>query len=145
MKTGSSEILSDINITPLTDIFLVLLIIMMVVAPLLEYKGLSAALVAPGPSQASDDDKTLIVKVAADGALTLGPDSVASDQLVTALREQAPAHDNAILIDIHPDATLQHLATVMDAAQVAGIAKVSISQEEAAPLDVSTTTVTTPK
>lgn len=145
MKTGGNEILGDINITPLTDIFLVLLIIMMVVAPLLEYKGLSAGLVAPGPSQASNDDKTLVVKVAADGALTLGPDSVASDELVTSLREQAPAHDNAIIIDIHPDATLQHLATVMDAAQVAGIAKVSISQEETAAPTAGAATTTTPK
>jgi biopolymer transport protein ExbD len=36
MKTGGKQVFNDINITPLTDIFLVLLIIMMVVAPMMQ-------------------------------------------------------------------------------------------------------------
>ena len=41
MSSRSRDTFNDINITPLTDIFLVLLIIMMVIAPLLDQQGLN--------------------------------------------------------------------------------------------------------
>ena len=63
----SRDTFSDINITPLTDIFLVLLIIMMVIAPLLDQQGLN--LTVPenvAQEQASKDTKILTVTVSAD-------------------------------------------------------------------------------
>ena len=48
---------NEINITPLTDIFLVLLIIMMVIAPLLDQQGLN--LTVPENVQAENQAKTL--------------------------------------------------------------------------------------
>ena len=61
------ETFNEINITPLTDIFLVLLIIMMVIAPLLDQQGLN--LTVPenvAEEQVQKDTKILTVSVSAD-------------------------------------------------------------------------------
>ena len=58
---------NEINITPLTDIFLVLLIIMMVIAPLLDQQGLN--LTVPenvAQEQVKQDSKILTVNVSSD-------------------------------------------------------------------------------
>ena len=58
---------NDINITPLTDIFLVLLILMMVIAPILDQQGLSLAVPEyVEENQQNKDAKILTVQVTED-------------------------------------------------------------------------------
>ena len=57
------KVFSDINITPLTDIFLVLLIIMMVIAPMLDQQGLSLTVPENIESTEIKEHKTVNVMI----------------------------------------------------------------------------------
>ena len=74
---------NDINITPLTDIFLVLLILMMVIAPILDQQGLSLA-VPEYVEEANDnkDAKILTVQVTEDNRYIINDAEVSVDNLL---------------------------------------------------------------
>ena len=78
---------SDINVTPLVDVVLVLLIIFMVVTPMLQ-KGVPVNLpVTADPDKTPDTEKQLQISVKADGSVYLGPNVVRKDQVEAALKE----------------------------------------------------------
>jgi biopolymer transport protein ExbD/biopolymer transport protein TolR len=136
MKSGRQEVFSEINITPLTDIFLVLLIIMMVVAPLLEYRQLDMAVASPEAAVEPDpkeESKVVHLVIAADGAYTVGANSVSSLGLVDAIRDEAIEKPEGIVIETHPDAAFEHMARAMDAAEVAGIIHVTTAETDLTP------------
>ena len=83
---GSHTTLSEINVTPLVDVMLVLLIIFMVVAPKLE-KGVSVKLptLPANEMQAISIDEDLIVAIEADGSVHVGDLKVPTDKLATVL------------------------------------------------------------
>jgi len=129
MKSGNQKIIAEINITPLTDIFLVLLIIMMVVTPLLDFTGLSTALgSSDAPAAAPSDDKALTVEITVDGPYRVGGQEVAPDALAEKLKAEAPAHKAGLLLEVDPTAPLDRLTRVMDVCQSAGISNLSITE-----------------
>jgi biopolymer transport protein TolR len=86
MMTGStSKVRSDINITPLVDVVLVLLIIFMVVTPVLRV-GYEAA-VPPKSLGGSPPAPQLVVRLAEDGHMFINSEPVAADAFATRLRE----------------------------------------------------------
>ena len=83
-KAGPS---ADINVVPLIDVVLVLLIIFMVVTPMLQ-KGVPVNLpVTEDPEKTPDTEKQLQISVKADGSVYLGPNVVRKDQVETSLKE----------------------------------------------------------
>ena len=78
---------ADINVTPLVDVCLVLLIIFMVVTPMLQ-KGVPINLpVTEDPEKTPDTEKQLQISVKSDGAVYLGPTVVRKDQVDSELKE----------------------------------------------------------
>jgi biopolymer transport protein TolR len=76
---------SEINVTPLVDVCLVLLIIFMVVTPMLQ-KGVPVNLpVTSDPEKTPDTEKQLQISVRADGSVYLGPTVVRKDQVQSEL------------------------------------------------------------
>ena len=81
------EIKGDINVTPLVDVCLVLLIIFMVVTPMLQ-KGVPVNLpVAEDPEKTPDTEKQLIISVKADGSVYLGSTVVMKQQVQSELEQ----------------------------------------------------------
>src|SRR6476619_516818 len=82
-RNEGANVSSDINVTPMVDVMLVLLIVFMVITPMLQH-GVSVDL-APvnNPEQMPDADKedALIVAVMRDGKVFFGNDQIAVDQL----------------------------------------------------------------
>jgi len=120
---------NEINITPLTDIFLVLLIIMMVVAPLLDQQGLN--LVVPDNVEAekiNKETKILNVVVTNDDEVYIQDELVSPDQLQTVISEQLKQYPDGIMIQTEDDATHGMVTKVMDNARNAGVVNISITE-----------------
>src|SRR3954453_6512751 len=78
---------TDIHVTPLVDVCLVLLIIFMVVTPMLQ-KGVPINLpVTEEPEKTPDTEKQLQISVRADGSVFLGSLVVREDQVESQLKE----------------------------------------------------------
>lgn len=87
MKTGSKQVFNEINITPLTDIFLVLLIIMMVVAPMMQQtrKDIKPPSLQSG---ASVEQNKLTVEIASDGQIYVQGKPTNTEQLTETLKTE---------------------------------------------------------
>jgi biopolymer transport protein ExbD len=80
-KFGKTPLNSEINVTPLVDVCLVLLIIFMVVTPMLQ-KGVSINLpITEDPEKTPDTDKQLQISVKSDGTVYLGSTVVRKEQV----------------------------------------------------------------
>lgn len=130
---GTTGLRSDINITPLVDVMLVLLVILMVVTPLL-HQELPIELPASRSSQEVTDPGHLHLVAAADGSLLLNDESIARDQLDTALRAIFEKHHDRTIF-LQADRSLPYAAVVdlMDACREAGIDRIGVVTRKAAP------------
>ena len=89
IKSGKNAMFTEINITPLTDIFLVLLIIMMVVAP--TFQSISNNVTIPEINNgAAIEEKNATVSVTKDGKIFLNDNYVSADNLAVELEKIKP-------------------------------------------------------
>ncbi|WP_428391383.1 protein TolR [Lichenicoccus sp.] len=97
--------MSEINVTPMVDVMLVLLIIFMVTAPLMT-SGVNVDLPKTAAQQLNADTKPITVSIRADGSLYLGDEAVSVDQLVSRLQDLSkndPGHRIFVRGDAHID------------------------------------------
>jgi biopolymer transport protein ExbD len=119
--SDSDEVMNEINMTPLVDVMLVLLIIFIITIPVVQH-----AVKVELPRAMSTKDKTppenLQLAVDAQGQFFLGKQSVAPDALEDALRIHA-GKDPQPQLYIRGDKKVpyQHVAQAMTAAQRAGL------------------------
>jgi biopolymer transport protein TolR len=113
---------SDINVTPLVDVMLVLLIIMMIVAPLLQ-KGVDVRL--PTAANTSDKPETqdqTVVAVAADKRLFVNAVQVRESELTQRVQELLENKtEKVVLIKGDTDAPYSAIMDAMDQLRQAGI------------------------
>ena len=130
MSSKSRDTFNDINITPLTDIFLVLLIIMMVIAPLLDQQGLN--LTVPemvDQEQIKDNDaKILTVTVTAEDRYYINGEEVVTNDLAKTLKTLVKDYPDGMMIESDGDSTHGAVVKLMDEARNAGVKNISISQ-----------------
>lgn len=122
---------TEINITPLTDIFLVLLIIMMVIAPMLDTQGLKLAVPTVGQSSAvQQEPKVLMLSIGKDGAFQLNQQPVSAAGLQGAITRLKGQYPEGLVIQPHPDAPYGQTVVAMDAARSAGVTKMAVSEDQ---------------
>lgn len=129
MSTKKRKVFSDINITPLTDIFLVLLIIMMVVAPLLDQQGLN--LVVPDKVEAEQmqtESKILGVIVDNNDNYFINDEFVDLEQLKQFLTENISEFPDGLMIYCSSDSTHGAVVKLMDEARAAGFLNISVTE-----------------
>ena len=120
---------NEINITPLTDIFLVLLIIMMVIAPLLDQQGLNLTVSENfAQEQVKDDVKILTVTVSSDDRYFIAGEEVQVTDLEKTIAELAKDYPDGLMIESDGDATHGAVVKLMDSARNSGIKSISVSQ-----------------
>ena len=129
MKTGKQKVIGEINITPLTDVFLVLLIIMIVVNPLLQTTGVSTSVSSgdDAPSESQEEPKTITVNIDAAGAYSIGSDVLDNDLIRQRILAEAVSHPDGIVLNVDPLAPLERMTDIMDFARSAKIEKISLS------------------
>jgi biopolymer transport protein ExbD len=119
---GSGGVRSDINITPLVDVVLVLLIIFMVMTPtLLKQMELTvpekANIEVPPPSTMDQ----IVVSVSADGKIAINKEMIAESALTERMHEiMKSSHDKLVFFDIDDDANYGDVMHVMDVCRGAG-------------------------
>src|SRR3954464_7428124 len=98
-KLGAAGLNSDINVTPLVDVCLVLLIIFMVVTPMLQ-KGVPINLpVTEEPERTPDTEKQLQISVKGEGIVYLDPNAVRKEQVdseLKAIHDRTPDREIAV-------------------------------------------------
>jgi len=121
--------LSEINVTPLVDVMLVLLIVFMVAAPLLSV-GVPVDLPKTAAAQLSDRVEPLVVSVDADGGIFLQETAVTLETLAPRL-QAVTANKPDTIIYVRGDKGIPYgqVMTVMGAIAAAGFQRVSLVAE----------------
>lgn len=120
---------NEINITPLTDIFLVLLIIMMVIAPMLDKQGISLSVPENvEQSQIDKDPQILTVYVTQNDKYYINNEEIAPDMLGTVLSKEIKNYPDGLLIQADGTSTHGAVVKLMDKARFAGVKAISLNQ-----------------
>src|SRR5215469_80357 len=126
-STGDS--IADINVTPLVDVMLVLLIIFMVTAPILQQGvGIDLPKVAAAPLASADDQ--LVVNIAKTGQVYLNDTPYSLAQLTEKLRAIGPARrERPIYVRADQAVSYGQVMRAMAAVREAGLVRVGLVTE----------------
>ena len=120
---------SEINITPLTDIFLVLLIIMMVIAPLLDQQGLNLAV--PEVVKQEDinkDAKIMNFEVTSDNKYIFNDAEISVENLEDTIKNVIKDFPDGMLIMVDDNSDHGAIVKLMDSARNVGVTSISLSR-----------------
>ena len=120
--------ITDINVTPLVDVSLVLVIIFMAIAPFAMQSGIkvleSKAKAAVGKVSASEN---VSLRLSKDGVVTLNGKEVAREALAAAMGEAlAASKDRMVTLSADDENFVGDVVSLLDAAKQAGAQKIAI-------------------
>jgi len=137
-RNEGAKISSAINVTPMVDVMLVLLIIFMVVTPMLQ-KGISVDM-APvnNPEQMPDADKedALLVSITKDGKVYFGSDQIQVDNLTQKVKDRlANKQDKRVYVKADMRTRFGYFVQVVDNVRAAGVDDLGLltDQKKTAP------------
>jgi biopolymer transport protein ExbD/biopolymer transport protein TolR len=132
-RRHAGDVNSNINVTPMVDVMLVLLIIFMVITPMLQ-KGQSVDLVkTDNPVQMPDADKedAVLVAVMRDGSIFLGQDKVTADQLSEKVKDKLENKaDKEVFVKADARAKYGAVVEVVDNVRSAGVDQLGLLTEQ---------------
>ena len=124
---------STINVTPMVDVMLVLLIIFMVITPMLQ-KGVSVDLAKTNnPVQMPDADKedALVVAVTKPGDVFLGAEKISADQLTNKIKDKLTSRvDKRVFIRADARTKYGNVVEVVDNVRAAGVDQLGLLTEQ---------------
>jgi biopolymer transport protein TolR len=121
--------MSEINVTPMVDVMLVLLIIFMVAAPLLQV-GVPIELPQAKGKQLESNKEPLVISVKADGNVYIGETAVTLDEIAPKLKAIAKnGYDEQIFVRGDKGVTYGTVMKVMGRISAGGFRKVSLVTE----------------
>ena len=120
---------NEINITPLTDIFLVLLIIMMVIAPMLDQQGLNLAVPeVVNQEQIAKDPKIMTFVVTNDNRYLFDGEEIKAEELDKFISEHTKDFPDGLLIQVDDNAEHGAVVKLMDSARNVGVTSISLAR-----------------
>ena len=133
MKHGAAPPVSDINVTPMVDVMLVMLIIFMVITPMLS-KGVSVDLVKtknPIPMQAADKSDAIVIAVTRDGKTYLSTTQMAAADLPPKVKDLLINRlDKTVLVRADSRARYERVVEVVDNLRAAGVDQLGLLTEQ---------------
>jgi len=134
MKQKSPPPVADINVTPMVDVMLVLLIIFMVITPMLS-KGVSVDMVKtqnPIPMQAADKSDAIIVAVTRDGKTYLNTTQMKPDDLPTKVKDMLTNRlDKMCFVKADSRARYEKVVDVVNNLRASGVDQLGLLTEQA--------------
>ncbi len=133
VRNEGAKVNSDINVTPMVDVMLVLLIIFMVVTPMLQ-KGVTVDMArVNNPTQMPDADKedALLVAIQRDGKVFFGSEPITPDQLTEKVKDRlANKTDKRVFIRADARAKYGAVVEVVDNVRSAGVDQLGLLTEQ---------------
>src|SRR5512142_2310431 len=132
-RNEGSKVNSNINVTPMVDVMLVLLIIFMVITPMLQ-KGVSVDLAKTNnPVQMPDADKedSLLVAITKDGKIFFGSDQIQPADLTNKVKDRLTNRaDKRVFIKADARAKYGNVVDVVDDVRSAGVDQLGLLTEQ---------------
>ena len=129
LANNRDKIISEINITPLTDVMLVLLVIFMVTTPLLVMQSFKIKL-PKAISAEAESGKGITLSIATGGVVYMNNKTVTMEGLFDSIKsELLSASDKSVIIKADKDIPHGIVVKVLDTAKRAGAEKLSIATE----------------
>ena len=126
---GKGGMSADINMTPMIDVLLVLIIIFMVITPLTP-KGLEARVPQPPPPNQPpppENDRTVVVIIEKDKSMKINQESIIFENLGKRLEDIFKTRaERVCFVKGDPDLEYQDVAKVIDVAKGVGIDQVGL-------------------
>jgi biopolymer transport protein ExbD len=133
IKHKMANVNSDINVTPMVDVMLVLLIIFMVITPMLQ-KGITVTLAkTDNPIKMADADKedALIVAIMRDGQIYFNSDKVTPEQLTDRVKDRIGTKTSQrVFVKADAGAKYGDVVNVVDDVRSAGVDQLGLLTEE---------------
>jgi biopolymer transport protein ExbD len=126
-ETDEDDIISGINVTPLVDVTLVLLIVFMVTAKIIVSQGMPMDL--PKAASGEEVQNIFSVELTVDGKTRIDSMAVASDDAISELARQAKAKNKDIRAVLRIDKKVEHgrVIRVMDLLKQAGVSRLAFA------------------
>ncbi|HVO39190.1 MAG TPA: biopolymer transporter ExbD [Spirochaetia bacterium] len=125
----SNGLMAGINITPFTDVVLVLLVIFMIATPLIIQSGMKVNLPATSSAE-SQPEKSIVITIDSSGAVYLGKERVMIDDVRPRLTRQIASSPNAAVI-VMGDRGIRYdtVIRVLDIARSSGARRLALGVE----------------
>ncbi len=151
MKWKAPPVNGEINVTPMADVMLVLLIIFMVITPMLQ-KGVSVDMArTENPRSMADADKedAILLAITRDGRIFLGTTMIQPDGITSGVEEAvAEKLDKTVYVKGDARAKYGDVVTVVDGVRAAGVDHIGLLTDkietEASPLEAAQAPVGSP-
>ncbi len=133
IKLKAGNVVSDINVTPMADVMLVLLIIFMVVTPMLQ-KGISVDLAKtnnPRPMPDADKEDAVVIAISKDGRLYIGSTPVKREEITEKVKDRIAAKlDKTVYVKSDARAKYGTVVGVVDDVRAAGVDQLGLLTEK---------------
>ncbi|ESS72908.1 biopolymer transport protein ExbD/TolR [Methyloglobulus morosus KoM1] len=125
-QSENDSAMSEINVTPLVDVMLVLVIILLITAPLLT-QSVHVTLPKTAETTANIKDQPLQLAIDAQGAITLNKQAVANQAALETILKNELVKNKEVAVHLYADQAVVYkkVAEVMATVQHAGIAKIA--------------------
>jgi biopolymer transport protein ExbD/biopolymer transport protein TolR len=121
----TSTSLSEINVTPLVDVMLVLLVIFMVTAPMLQ-TGIDVELPETRNVRDVNPEERIIISISRQGDIFYGSEAVNFSTIPERLRRDARGPKDAIFLRADKDVKWNFIVSVIDAVRGAGFSEIKL-------------------
>jgi biopolymer transport protein ExbD len=132
-KKKAPEPVSEINVTPMVDVMLVLLIILMVITPMLS-KGISVEVAKtnnPSAMQNADKEDAILVSISRDGRTYLGTDQMTPESLPGKVKDLLTNRlDKTVYVRADARSRYERVVEVVDNLRAAGVDQLGLLTEE---------------
>jgi biopolymer transport protein ExbD/biopolymer transport protein TolR len=122
-RTATS--LSEINVTPLVDVMLVLLVIFMVTAPMLQ-TGIDVELPETRNVKEINPDKLIVISISREGFIYFGSDAVNFASIPERLKREARSTKDSVLLRADKDVKWNAIISVIDKIRGAGFDQIKL-------------------
>ena len=134
VRDEGHKVNSNINVTPMVDVMLVLLIIFMVVTPMLQ-KGASVDMATaenPIAMQDADKEDAILIAITRDGKVYLGSSQIDPDQLTSAVKDKLDRKTGDKRVYIKADASAKYgkVVEVVDDVRSAGVDELGLLTQQ---------------